>query len=597
MEHSSVPLLDGQRGINSTLGSPRNFSKPFGSPASSPPPRDSPYVTLHDFLHAQHEALPLLDLSPNQAVRPLRRKSSRRDLSGDFLPATSHQASSRQLPRLRSPDSQALLIPLPPLPPSTPQQHPSAASPSLSSTITTLQSTPTQTPVAQPGLDLPPSIEPACRVLLEPLRVKRKFPGPKPPKRLPRRAGDGGWLVFANVIGDSESVDHLQGHVQSVSVPERPRGGLAARGRRPETESIEAKRDRSVRFAGIWSESDEGESTDRSAQGQEKDATGDSTYTLSKFKFPTPPGYAWSGTFGHLSEPTPPTSPATLHYRGASFDLVNPHASLLLGTKEFETPAEIDGLLDNYFDISQDSLDMQYDPITGNSIEQRGSTPSSEDGSRRGRPLYSDLSIARTNIMRIPSQPAASGQLDTGVPYQESPLAHRSPPHSRPTLVLAGDHSIEEGMSAMSVAGSAAQPLPPPQEPAGIGEQSRSRSRGASTTGAQSTYSDPFDLYLSESGFEQPLGQEYFDNIDRMVQSGQATRAGVLANEGGLTGRDVGADAEAYVPSSPRPSPFRLMSTLTSRIFKQICIPYRARHDYHEHSRPLRLQECARRAG
>ncbi|KAH9835061.1 hypothetical protein Tdes44962_MAKER08597 [Teratosphaeria destructans] len=293
MEPSSVPRLEGERGISSRLGSARNFSKPFGSPASSPPRRDSPYVTLHEFFHAQHEALPLLDLSPNPAPRPLRRKSSRRDLSGDYSPANSHQASSPPLPRARSPDSQALLIPLPP---STPQQHPSAASPSLSSTITTLQSTPTQTPVAQPGLNLPSSSEAACRVFLEPLRVKRKFPGPKPPKRLPRRADDGGWLVLASVIGDRESVDHLQ--VQSVCVPERPRGGLAARGRRPESEGIKAKQDRSVRFAGIWSESDEGESTDRLAQGGGKDATGDSTYTLSNFKFPTPPGYARLGTFG-----------------------------------------------------------------------------------------------------------------------------------------------------------------------------------------------------------------------------------------------------------------------------------------------------------
>lgn len=33
---------------------------------------------------------------------------------------------------------------------------------------------------------------------------------------------------------------------------------------------------------------------------------------------------------GHLRNPTPPESPAILHYKGASFDVVNPHASLLL---------------------------------------------------------------------------------------------------------------------------------------------------------------------------------------------------------------------------------------------------------------------------
>ena len=39
--------------------------------------------------------------------------------------------------------------------------------------------------------------------------------------------------------------------------------------------------------------------------------------------------------------------------------MVNPHNSLLLGVSDIETPAEIDGLLDNYFD--SDNIDaMAY---------------------------------------------------------------------------------------------------------------------------------------------------------------------------------------------------------------------------------------------
>lgn len=61
--------------------------------------------------------------------------------------------------------------------------------------------------------------------------------------------------------------------------------------------------------------------------------------------------------------------------QGASFDVVNPHASLILGANDFETPAEIDHLLDGYFE----------------DMESR--TPS--------RVLYTDADSARRNIMRL----------------------------------------------------------------------------------------------------------------------------------------------------------------------------------------------------
>lgn len=66
--------------------------------------------------------------------------------------------------------------------------------------------------------------------------------------------------------------------------------------------------------------------------------------------------------------------------------MLNPHASLLLGPQDFETPAEIDGLLDDYFNTPEMS-----DPSLNHS-----------DGSgRRGRQLFDTPDAARQKIMNI----------------------------------------------------------------------------------------------------------------------------------------------------------------------------------------------------
>ena len=101
---------------------------------------------------------------------------------------------------------------------------------------------------------------------------------------------------------------------------------------------------------------------------------------------------------GNVTQSTPPTSPATLLYRGASFDVVNPHASLLVTSQEFETPAEIDGLLDDYFD------DRVFAPQTSNensnSDMSQQSLEGSSDSGRHARVPYDDADSARRNIMR-----------------------------------------------------------------------------------------------------------------------------------------------------------------------------------------------------
>lgn len=112
---------------------------------------------------------------------------------------------------------------------------------------------------------------------------------------------------------------------------------------------------------------------------------------------------------GRTVEPTPPTSPTTLQYKGASFDVVNPHRSLLLGSSTFETPAEIDGLLDEYFDRSEHDM-ASYDHITGEI-----STPSQQSlGSvgARQRTLYADPDSARRTILGIGGSHSAPEIMD-----------------------------------------------------------------------------------------------------------------------------------------------------------------------------------------
>jgi len=334
IDPAAVPLMSPYPDPNvTTLERRPNFSKPF-QPPSQP---SSSHMTLHEIRQRQQQCR--LAPSPDIDSHALRRKHSRRDFAGDVRPAVAIEAPVHP--------PAPLIVSSHPLPvPSTPQHHPAVTSPSLSSTGTTLQSTPTQTPPAYLPTDNQRRRDVDIDDLVElKVRADRNFPYIKQAKRLPRRAADNAWCVYAAVIGEGCEAD-----IQPAAGVRLVESKLEAGGRvaRPERRGP-ARRDRSVRFAGVWSESDL--DSEKTTSGEEKDTTRDSTYTISKFKFPTPPGYTWAGTFGkadfatavrinsrvrltsfqgHLSEPTPPTSPAILHYRGASFNLVNPHASLLL---------------------------------------------------------------------------------------------------------------------------------------------------------------------------------------------------------------------------------------------------------------------------
>lgn len=83
---------------------------------------------------------------------------------------------------------------------------------------------------------------------------------------------------------------------------------------------------------------------------------------------------------------------------------MNPHESLQLGPNQIETPAEIDGLLDDYFRDSNDLIMQPYDDLTG----EMSSSQQSVSSNGRQRILYADPQEARQGIMGA-INPAGSG--------------------------------------------------------------------------------------------------------------------------------------------------------------------------------------------
>ncbi|KAK0785231.1 hypothetical protein LTR02_000373 [Friedmanniomyces endolithicus] len=479
MSSPTSPHLGQHSDHNVTTRSPRNFSKPFASPSSPTTPHSE--HEIHDL--ERHSIFSSWQI-PHSTSPPLRRKPSHIDLAatdyGKLSGADAVTLASSRLAPIRRQQQQQQLAPtlLPAFSPEPQQQLPTPKSPSLSSSITTLQSTPTYSPVLPGG----GPFDQWQGAAFTQVSSKRKFPFTQA-KRLPRRAVSA-WCVYAAVIeqGIEKDFEVSDSTVESESDAER---GL-------EEQRIEVRRGRSVRFAEIEKETSSG--AEQSTSGEEKDATTGSTYTLSKFKFPQPPGHTWAGSFGHATEPTPPTSPATLHYRGASFDLVNPHASLLLGKNEIETPAEIDGLLDDYF--------TSHTEMSSNGGQESShSLGNSQDGSKRGRLLYADAESARRTIMRLPSAPLTETR-----PLQESPLAGKS-------------HASTQGPAAMA---SIEEPVSSDTQHAHEETTALSSAQRVSSAYASSLHSDPFDLYLSddEEGSQR-------NNIDSIVRPRPRETTGV----------------------------------------------------------------------
>lgn len=271
---------------------------------------DTPQLTLHDYHKFQQS--PLLSASPDSDHRRVRRKPSVANLPAQAAFAwTSTSASPHFIHSFAHPS--LLLSSLPP-PPATPRPRPNTASPSLSSTVTTLQSTPTHTPVFRGGSHFEQRGLNERVELTEPIRTKRKFDSLKQARRLPRRAGgdssstsnerDGEiWEVYAAVFEPSSDYHGFQQEVEEVNRASDGHSWLQPAPLFAEQIATGRQRPRAVHFEETESTDEEGlaeDLTNRETRSrEEKETTATSSYSLSKFQFPAPPGQDnWTGTFG-----------------------------------------------------------------------------------------------------------------------------------------------------------------------------------------------------------------------------------------------------------------------------------------------------------
>jgi hypothetical protein len=287
----SSPSVGPQRDLTSFNHPTSYLAEPLDQSFNRPL---APQLSLHGFRKLQ-QSVDILS-SPKDDSKRIRRKQSSSNLVDrprDFddwpLPNTS-------LSPLLLPPSRQNFSPLLPLPPLTPLFIPSPTSPSLSSTVDTLPSTPPHTPTQHPAPFYGQWRE---FERTEPVRPKRKFARLRVAKRLPHHpghhAGEGIWEVHAAVFdlaaggGDvleaaPESLNQQQLDVQQSSPPSNRKPG------------------RSVRFEGIDDSSSRplraSARTEKLSSSNEGDHSHTSTYSLSKFKFPAPPGHHWDGTFG-----------------------------------------------------------------------------------------------------------------------------------------------------------------------------------------------------------------------------------------------------------------------------------------------------------
>lgn len=303
------PLVGRTSHPNVTSLGPRLGKSPDPADTSSRP--TTPHVTLHQYHKLQHSPAPS---SPDLDYKRVRRKQSFETLirlPPGPLPLPAPHTSSSILPYSSSSKS---LLPslLPPLPP-TQLPQPSTYSPSLSSTVDTLQSTPTHSPIHRVFWPLGQGEEPEQGRLSEPIRTKRKFLPLKQAKRLPHHsahhgAGECTWEVHAAVVdvgfgtgesSDSEDEDAPQG---VITASERTWDRIPDLGT---DERATRRHGRIVRFQDLETEESSNAAEDdalRQPPPREtaKQPSLTSSISLSRFQFPAPPGSHWEGTFGEF---------------------------------------------------------------------------------------------------------------------------------------------------------------------------------------------------------------------------------------------------------------------------------------------------------
>ncbi|KAH3949185.1 hypothetical protein HBI24_049640 [Parastagonospora nodorum] len=151
-----------------------------------------------------------------------------------------------------------------------------------------------------------------------------------------------------------------------------------------------------------------------------------STFSLSRFPQPPhleDPSFSHShhnnehtriATLSHTSTApaTPPATPATIHYRGASFDLVNPHDSLLL--HDIVTPSKDFGSSEYFL------IPTSEEPF-----------PDISDMAPK-RALYGDFTAAHAGIMRRAEDSFSSSNLDLPLPPTPAAISPDSSAYTSP---------------------------------------------------------------------------------------------------------------------------------------------------------------------
>lgn len=260
---------------------------------------DSSQLTLHDYHKFQQS--PVLATPPEFDLRRLRRKPSTPDLSASPLASSgpwSHWSPSAILPRqthsLQHHTHSPSAFSAPPL---TPRLRPSTTSPSLTSTVTTLQSTPARTPIYRAAVLQEQAWDEDYSDRCEPIRTKRKFEPLRRAKRLPRQRADSSesgagqeelWEVYAAVF--DPPLDERLFRAQTRSTEEQEQVAQQHNNSQEHNSSV------SEQVIGGRSNNEPSAESRHTERG---DPTVTSSLSLSKFDFPKPPPQEnWEGTLG-----------------------------------------------------------------------------------------------------------------------------------------------------------------------------------------------------------------------------------------------------------------------------------------------------------
>jgi hypothetical protein len=172
-------------------------------------------------------------------------------------------------------------------------------------------------------------------------------------------------------------------------------------------------------------------SGEASCSSRTRDTPTASTFSLSRFPKPphlskpsfSPPQDEQERTrintfsYATTAPATPPATPAVLHYRGASFDLVNPHDSLLL--HDIVTPSRDFGSSE-YLPVrsSEYLFEDSSEVVLSN---QSSLTPTEHGQMAPKRALYGDISSAHAGILRRPDD--SFGNFGHDLPLPPTPAA------------------------------------------------------------------------------------------------------------------------------------------------------------------------------